>query len=254
MASTADLTGLHPKMLDRGSATPLYAQLTEILREKIEAGIWGPDQKIPSENELNHLYGISRMTARQVLAQLVSEGLVFRVQGKGTFVSGPKMNTTSPAYMGIREQLEAMGYSITTTVIEAKVVPADLRVASALDIPEGRSVHLIRRVRSVDGEPISLHTSYIPEILAPQINADDLVSRQLCVILEVDHGLRMSSIAETLESTLASPRDAKDLKTGRTNPLLLLTHKISDPGGRLFEYSQILFRGDKIRLEFHYEL
>jgi GntR family transcriptional regulator len=106
----------------------------------------------------------------------------------------------------------------------------------------------------VDNEPISLHTSYVPQKLAPHLDAGDLVNRQLCVILVDDYALRMSSVEESLESTLPSADEAKLLKIRRTTPLLLLRQEISDSAGQRFEYSRILFRGDKIRLEFHYDL
>lgn len=104
------------RLLDRGTSTPLHAQLTTILRGKIERGDWQPGEKIASENELSHIYGISRTTARQVLTQLVSGGVLFRVHGKGTFVARRKIAARPLAYMGIREQLERRGYVITTRV------------------------------------------------------------------------------------------------------------------------------------------
>ena len=240
--------------LDRSGSTPLYIQLANVLRDKIERGEWQPDQKIPSENELNRMYGISRMTARQVLAQLVNEELLFRVQGKGTFVAHRKIGTRSPAYMGIREQLEQLGYATTTRVLSSDVVAADTKVAEHLKISPEDKVYRLRRVRMVENEPISLHTSFVPQKLAPRLAADDLVNRQLCVILEEEYDLRMSSVEESLESTLPSADEAKLLKIRRTTPLLLLRQEISDGRGQRFEYSRILFRGDKIRLEFHYDM
>ena len=243
------------EMLDRDASMPLYLQLAGLLRGRIESGEWKPGQKIPSENELNRLYGVSRMTARQVLAQLVNEDLLFRVQGKGTFVAHRKISTRSPAYMGIREQLEGMGYAVATKVLANRVVRADDRVARALRVMPGERVHEVRRLRLLpDDEPISLHTSYVPERLAPHLDVEDLVARQLCVVLEEDHGLRMSKVSESLESTLPSAAEARALRIRRTTPLLLLTHEIADPSARLFEFSRILFRGDKLRLQFHYDL
>ena len=250
IAPAADLGS---ETLDRDASMPLYLQLASLLRGRIERGEWTAGQKIPSENELNRLYGVSRMTARQVLAQLVNENLLFRVQGKGTFVAQPKISTRSPAYKGIREQLEGMGYAVSTKVLTDDIVPADDPVARALRIPVGERVHEVRRLRLLaDDEPISLHTSYVPERLAPRL--DSLVERQLCAILEEDHDLRMSKVSESLESTLPNAQEARVLKIRRTTPLLLLTHEIADPTGRLFEYSRILFRGDKLRLQFHYDL
>ncbi|MFO8074735.1 MAG: GntR family transcriptional regulator [Egibacteraceae bacterium] len=121
-----------PPVLDRDAATPLYVQLTDILRDEIERGLWMPDRKIPSENELHRTYGISRMTARQVIAQLVNEGLLYRVQGKGTFVAPNKISTRSPAYAGIREQLEELGYATKTMLLNMEEVAADRAVAKKL--------------------------------------------------------------------------------------------------------------------------
>ena len=81
-------------MLDRNDPKPLHQQLREILEDAIESGKWGPDEKIPSENELSSMYGLSRMTVRSVLTELVREGWLYRVQGKGTFVS-EKIETLS---------------------------------------------------------------------------------------------------------------------------------------------------------------
>lgn len=105
-------------MLERNSPTPLYQQLEDILRVFISNGQWSPDHPIPSENELSKAYGLSRMTVRAVITNLVREGLLYRVQGKGTFVVPPKISTRSPAYLGIREQLEEQGYSTATKLVE----------------------------------------------------------------------------------------------------------------------------------------
>ncbi len=118
-------------MLDRNDPKPLHQQLREILEDAIESGKWGPDEKIPSENELSSMYGLSRMTVRSVLTELVREGWLYRVQGKGTFVS-EKIETLSPAYVGIREQLEKMGYEISTKIIEIKTEKGGQTVAKRL--------------------------------------------------------------------------------------------------------------------------
>ena len=85
-------------LLHRDSSVPLYQQLEEILKGKIANGDWAPDQRIPSENELNRMFGLSRMTVRGVLTKLVNDGLLLRVAGKGTYVSPPaKISAVSPA-------------------------------------------------------------------------------------------------------------------------------------------------------------
>ncbi|MDR1236737.1 MAG: GntR family transcriptional regulator, partial [Propionibacteriaceae bacterium] len=146
-------------VLQKNSPKPLYVQLEELLRAEIVGGAYGLNGMIPSELELSRRFSISRMTARAVVTQLVNEGLLHRVQGKGTFVVEPKIEARSLAYQGIREQLEAMGYSTTTELLEFKDVPADSRLAKILGVPLGEPLHFVKRLRSVDDVPISLHLS-----------------------------------------------------------------------------------------------
>ena len=241
-------------VLNRDSSVPLYVQLEEILRAKIAAGEWQPDQRIPSENELNRTYGLSRMTARGVLTKLVAEGVLFRVPGKGTFLSPVKFEAISPAYRGVREQLEAMGYQTTTEVLGMGLEDPAPRVRDKLRLADGAQVYAIHRLRAAQSDPISLHHSYVPAALAPGLDEHDTGNEQLCVILEKNYGLAMKQVEEHLEATAASAPEAEHLRMRRGQPVLLLEDVISDDTGRAFEYSTILFRGDKVRIGFDYRL
>ena len=240
--------------LNRNSAVPLYLQLADELRSKILSGEWQPEQRIPSENELNQIYSISRMTIRQVLGKLVDEGLVFRVHGKGTFVAQPKIATRSPSYHGVREQLEQQGYSTRTEMLNSGELEADVRLARELDVPVGTPLSMVERLRYAGDTPISLHKSYVPMPLAPGLLSHDLAEKQLCQVLARDYGLDMAYVHESLESLNPSPAELSALRVRRGIPLLLLEQRIRDASHRLFEYTRIKFRGDRVRLEFDYDL
>ena len=109
-------------MLNRESATPLHAQLEQIMRQKMASNEWPVGKLIPSENKISQEYGISRMTVRNVIAKLEQEGLVERVMGKGTYVSSPKMRGGNLKFDGIISQLQKMGYTITTKVLELSLI------------------------------------------------------------------------------------------------------------------------------------
>ncbi|MGA4508053.1 GntR family transcriptional regulator [Propionibacteriaceae bacterium G1746] len=242
------------EVLNRKSAVPLYVQLGDILRKKIQDGEWAPDEKIPSENELNRMYGLSRMTVRQVLTNLVDEDMLYRVHGKGTFVAHRKISTKSPSYQGIREQLEEQGFNTHTEILDESVVPADARTARALELEVGAPVYRIRRRRLVEGSPLSIHESYVPEKLAPHLLEANLATQQLCIVLERDHGLRMASVHESLESAIASKSEAEALDARPGAPVLLLQQHIRHDNGVMFEFTKIVFRGDKVKLDFQYNL
>ncbi|CAN5272316.1 GntR family transcriptional regulator [soil metagenome] len=239
--------------LDRDSAIPLYRQLQDILYAKITSGEWAPNQRLPSENEMNRIYGLSRMTVRGVLNKLTSEGLLIRVPGKGTYVSPAKITAMSPAYRGVREQLEAQGYAISTTLVSTERISPPSAVRDALKLRD-EDVYAIVRLRTADGAPISVHRSFVPAHLAPELDRHDVVNEQLCVVLKDNYGLPMTSVAEDLEAVAVDGADAKLLDLRRGAPALMLTDVISDPGGRPFEYSTVVFRGDTVRLKFDYVL
>ena len=239
--------------LERESAVPLYQQLEEILKGKIRSGEWLPDQRIPSENELNRIFGLSRMTVRGVLTKLVNDGLLLRVPGKGTYVAPPaKISAVSPAYKGVREQLEALGYATTTQLVSLETISPPTAVQEHLNLAGAEPIFEIIRLRAVNGSPISLHRSYIPARLAPDLGKHDVVNEQLCVVLEDAYNLRMKRVREHLEAVAVNGTDAKYLGMRRGEPALLLQDVIFDASERPFEYSSIIFRGDKFRLRFDY--
>ncbi len=113
----------------RNSPLPRYFQLKEIMRERIRSGEWKPGELIPSERELSEKYGISRMTARQAITELVNEGLFYREQGKGTFVSQRKITQQLIHLTGFTEDIRARGQRPGTKVLSATMHPADEETA-----------------------------------------------------------------------------------------------------------------------------
>lgn len=241
------------EVLERESAVPLYAQLETILHARIASGEWVPGQRIPSENELNRMFGLSRMTVRGVLTKLVADGLLVRVPGKGTYVATPKINAISPAYRGVREQLEGLGYETSTRLVSLSLETPSQGVRERLALADDDQTYVVVRVRSVQGEPISLHRSYVPARLAPGLDGHDVVANQLCVVLEEQYGLPMKHVREDLEAVAVSTAEAKHLGMRRGEPALQLQDVIFDALSRPFEYSSIVFRGDRMRLRFDYD-
>ena len=239
-------------MLDRNNPKPLYQQLRDVLVDAIDAGKWEPNDKIPSENELSVTYGLSRMTVRSVLTDLVKEGLLYRGQGKGTFVA-EKIVTLSPSYIGIREQLEKMGYEVNTRIIECQIQECKDAVAKHLNISVGTPVFKIKRVRYIKEDPISIHISYVNSAYSDQLTPALLEKEQLCVLLNKNYGLQRKKVSETLESIVASDEEAALLEVEKGHPLLLLKDTLYSDEGEPYEYTKVVFRGDKIKIRLQYE-
>ena len=241
-------------MLERKNAQPLYVQARNILLSRIENETYAINEKIPSESELCQEFGISRMTVRSVLTELVRDGKLYRIQGKGTFVAEPKFIANAMSYVGIRQQLEEQGYDVVTVVIHVNTIPCPNTVAKIMDLSPEDQVYYIERVRNVKGIPLSLHKSYIPVSLCPKLENSDFCNEQLCEILSKNYNLYRTSVSETLESISASEEEADLLHIRKGYPLLMLCDSISGRDGKIFEYSTVVFRGDKIKIHLQYDI
>ena len=239
-------------MLERNSSIPLWEQLDAILRDKIDKGVWKTGDMIDSENELSKEFKVSRMTVRNVLMRLVQEELLYRVPGKGTFVTEPKIHTKPLAYMGIREQLEKEGLKIRTEVIDNKVMMPSGRISRKLDIENTQAICYIERVRYIEDKPLSIHKTYLKQLMNPLIDEERLKKDQLCKILEDDYNLVPTYIKETLEMVYATEDQAEKLGLQVGYPLLLLKDR-RFINQRVIEYSEVCFRGDQIRISFEYD-
>jgi GntR family transcriptional regulator len=240
-------------ILDHQSAQPLHTQFETIIKNKIENEEWPINACIPSENELGRIYGISRMTVRSVLNRLVDAGRLYRVQGKGTFVSEPKIISSPLVRYGLREQLEQMGYETSTKLISFETISASKKFAKTLNVEEGKNIFLVKRLRYVKGEPLSYHISYIPARYFPDLNKQDLEHNQMCNVMEKQYNFTIQRRIETLEAVTASTEEAWILSVHPNFPLLLLENMVYTDGDLPLEYSRIVFRGDKIKIKLEYQ-
>jgi GntR family transcriptional regulator len=233
--------------LDKASAQPLYLQLEALVRGWIDSGEVQQGDRIPSEMDLAETYGISRMTARRAIDTLVIEGLLFRQPGKGTFVAEPKMAWPGPTVFSFSTAMRALGLTVTTTVLDLRLIPATPRIANDLRIPKQQRVILLRRLRHVENEPMAIHISYIPPGPFVRLLDEDLTSRPLNKVMEEISGLRIVASQDYVEATLARPDEAKLLRIRQGAPVLLIRGVVCAEGDVPVRSTKSLFRGDHFR-------
>jgi GntR family transcriptional regulator len=234
--------------IDQASPLPKYYQLKEALRGLITA--LQPDQLIPSESELCDTYQISRTTVRKALNDLIHEGLLYTVQGKGTFVSNRKLRSFwAQTTRGFAEEMAQRGYKITTQVLSFTTMPATDTVASALEIQPAEPVCEIVRLRSLDQQPFDLATTYLPARLCPGLEREDLSHLSLYALLHSRYNIRLASGTRLAESDLCAAEEAPLLGIPAGAPLLVVTSILRDDRGRPVEYGIDRQRGDRAQVE-----
>jgi GntR family transcriptional regulator len=235
----------------RNSPVPRYHQLKEILRDCIRQGEWKPGDLIPSERELGETYSISRMTARQAITDLVNEGVFYREQGKGTFVSQNRITQQLLRLTGFTEDIRARGQHPSTKVLTAAMMPADEVIAEHLRIEPGSMVFCLRRLRLADDEPLAIEDSALNFKGCEGLLEEDLEHNSLYQLLEHQYGVPLMEAEQEIEAGLASPENAEILQTSVGSPVLFTRRTTFTDRNRPIEYARSVYRGNKYTFYAH---
>ena len=236
-----------PKRINRNGPEPLYDQVKEAIVAYIEQERLGPNDLLPSEREFCDRFGVSRLTLRKALERLIQEGLVFRRAGKGTFVSLPKLEQRLLVVTSFTEAIRQEGRTPGTQLLGVEVAEESPRICDYLEIPLGSQVLKVRRLRSVDDQPFSLATSYLPHDLTSNLEAADLQANSLYALLKDKCHLELARSKVTVEATIADAVEAALLHIKPGGPLFRMTGTLRTATGRVIEYSRVLYRGDSLR-------
>ena len=227
-----------------GRALPKYYGVKQRLLELTAA--LSPGAPVPPERELARQYGTSRTTVRQALSELVIEGRLLRVQGRGTFVAKPKVAQVLEL-ASYTEGMRAHGLHPHTAILEIGYVLADEHLAGLLGIKTGGRTLRIHRLRLADGEPMSIDTSHLPARRFPGLRRQLGRSSPLYDTLTRAYGVQLAEAEETIETVLAGPEDARLLSVDVGLPLLLLSRHAFDVNGEPVEWAQSWYRGDRYK-------
>jgi GntR family transcriptional regulator len=236
--------------LDLDSAIPYYYQLKKHIEGKIRSGEWAAGQKLPSEQALCDHFGVSRTVVRQALRALASESLIETYKGRGSFVAAPKHAwQLMQSLAGFYEDAANSGQVVSTRVLDLRVTVASGEVAELLKLAEGERVIKLHRLRLLDGEPVVVVISYIPERLCPSLIDEDFTTRPLYRVLSEKYGLVIAEGMRTIESINAPPDLAHllEVPTGAALSLLRSISWLAD--GTPLEYYIAWHRGDRSRFQ-----
>lgn len=148
--------------LDHNSIVPLYAQIVEQLHQDIEHGMFNQNGRLPTEEELSSKYGVSRITIRRAVDELVNQGLVEKKQGKGTFVTKPKYSRNIRRLSGFTQMCEQMGVVPGGRMLDNRLIAADEKTAKKLGVAPGSDIIYIHRLRYANNEPVIIERNYFP--------------------------------------------------------------------------------------------
>lgn len=230
------------KDFDRESTSTLYYQLKEKFLHMILSNRWKAGQKIPSEMELCATYNVSRITVRKALEDLVRSEYLTRHQGKGTFVANAPIEHRLLKFYSFSEELKLKGMNECAELLLFDIISATGKVSNQLSLQTGSLAFKLTRLRSVDGIPYTVETSFIPKELCPDLT-DELVSENGLYNAMRSLGIYPERAVEKFRATVLEKLEAKLLQRDLNSPAIHL-ERITYSGVNKIEYCSSIVRGD----------
>jgi GntR family transcriptional regulator len=233
-------------IIDRRSHLPLYVQLKDKLLENIRKGTWGQGEQLPTEEEIQKEFNISRTTVRQALRELELEGLIERQAGRGTFVSQPKIQEGTQAFNLDVLEMGEQGLHLVWKIISAgeQVAPED--VARMLGVADGEPVFCLERLRLANDEVIGHVLSYISPAFVSQIDLS-LADKGGTMNYLTPIGMECCTVSRVVEALVPNRQEMRLMNMDRCSPVLVITRLVRTNENQPVEYFRGVYRGDRFR-------
>ena len=229
--------------IDKNAKIPLYYQLKEILLQNIKQ--MQANEMISPESTLIEQYGLSRTTVRQAISELITEGYLYTIRGKGTFVAERKVDLV---YMNkiesFADQVRSSGYVPHTKVLERKRIPAGPEVARRLELEEGAEVLYLKRLRFADEIPITLVESYLPLPQCQGLLQADLEQNSLYDLLSRDPETEVRHVRRSIKAGIAREEERKLLELEENAVVLYFVNTAYTLDEKPVEYCISCYRVD----------
>lgn len=226
-------------------AIPLYAQIKKIVRDKILSNEYAPGDSIPSEAQLQKMYNVSRITARQAIAQLESEGLVERARGKGTrVVYQNKIEETLNGIKSFTNEMLERGIEPGTRYSHIELVKADKQIAQVFQCEVGDEVYKLSRVRTGDNIAIVYFESYFSKERNLPLD-DEVYQKSMYTLLDELNICKPKKSKENFQAITATKEIAEKLDMKKGEAVLTRTRISYDNEDKVLEYTMSYYPGER---------
>jgi DNA-binding GntR family transcriptional regulator len=248
----------HCVEIDRGSPIPAYYQIELDLKKRILRNEWSIHQSLPSEAELAAQYQVSRITLRQALAELEKDGIIKKYRGKAAIINNvPLPFVHDLSYVLVSgKRLTREGYGenmMTAKVLQLERLPSSFpEICEGLALPSGEMVVYMKRLFLLDGKPIAIGKSWLPDSLVPDFVEQGLIENSLSKTLAQRYRISAVRVEDYLDTVRPTRSEYELLRSTYDAPLIVIKGISYLAGGKPLEYSQTTWLGDRVR--FHFSL
>ena len=234
--------------LDRNTFVPLYHQIQRRLLQQIDSGALKPGEPLPSALDIAASLGVSQMTVRQAIKSLCEAGVVYSQQGKGTFVSGIKLEKDFRQVLSFSEDMKARGSTPRSKVLSFELRKPDEEILKALRLRSDEKIVHLKRIRQSNNLPMGIECSSLPLRLCPDLLETFDPRNSLYETLAERYGINMMVADEVAEAGLADSEVARLLRIAKGSPVFLFTRISYLQNGQPIEHVKSTYRGDRYKI------
>lgn len=230
--------------IDKKSEIPLYQQLAHSIKKAVDEQKLKENDKIPAENEFCKIYDLSRTTVRQALDILEKDGYIYKLKGKGSYVSTPKIYQNRSSFSKFYDDIRSLGKIPVSKIISLKVKVANAYIKEKMQLEENDLICQIKWVRYGNNEPLIYETINLNYKLVDGIETKELADKKLYDILTEEYGIKMTHGKELFYPCKLDLNEAKNLGL-KENDLGMKVERIVYQGKDVVEYTTSTVRGDR---------
>ena len=224
-----------------------YMGMRDYIAGRIAAGELKAGDRLPSERQLQGAGGVARGTIREGLFQLEAEGVIYRKDRSGWYVSPPPVVYDPTRWEGFMSYVEAQGRRPSTETLGAEEIVADSLLAEVFDRPVGAPLYMIRRRRYIDGRAVLVERMVVDKALAPDLLKFSF-DQSLTSILKSEYGLSVARNQVTMQPCALTLQEAEALRVKSGLPGLSVVRTSYDAKGRVVEFDREYWRHDALRI------
>lgn len=231
-------------MIDKNSSVPIYVQLEEYIKKNIKEGVYPSGESLPTERELTELFGVSRMTIRQAITNLVHQGVLYKTHGKGAFVSKEiiekKMEIES-----FSDDMEKRGLIPSSRILYFEKIIPDSQISKKLQLADNEHVYFLNRLRLANDEPMAIEYSYLPERYFPDLLKYNFMKCSLYNIMKNEYHADFKYMKQNIKAVTISKKEAELLLNKSIGFGLLSLRTIFNEKEIPIEYTETIYNPDR---------
>lgn len=210
--------------MDKTSSIPIYAQLEEAIQEKIKKREYLPGEELPTERELTELFGVSRMTIRQAISNLVHKGILYKIRGKGAFVS-KEVIEKKLEIESFSDDMRKRGVIPGSKIIRFEKISPSEEIKEKLKLSEGEKIYFLNRLRLANNEAIAIEYCYLPEKFYPNIIKYNMTDCSLYTIMKEEYNIHFNYMKQSMRASNLVKIDAEML-IGKSKGVGLVSERL----------------------------